>query len=490
MLKIKYFVFMCFVALLFTSRGQPQDLDVVEAFPNLRFTSPVFITHSNDGSNRLFVLEQAGLIKVFPNDPNITTAETFLDIRDRVNDSGGEMGLLGLAFHPDFNDNGFFYVDYTTGDRDTRRTVVSRFQVSQNDPNRGDADSEFILLEVPQFQSNHNGGMLQFGPADGFLYISLGDGGGGGDPRENGQDRTTLLGSILRIDVDNPTGDLNYGIPPDNPLVGNLRGFREEIWIYGLRNPWRFSIDAETGEMWIGDVGQGSWEEIDLGEKGNNYGWNIMEGFHCFPPGSNCDDTDLTLPIVEYSHDFNRRSVTGGYIYRGALRPELDGAYIYGDFTSGDIWMLRYENAQLTSDSLLINTELGISSFGLDANDELYILDYFDGVVFRFSENPTTSVSEPTSPTEFALNQNYPNPFNPSTTIRYRLETLTRVELSIYNTLGQKVKTLLNKLHESGEFQIQWDGTNDSGETVSSGVYLYQLKSEELVQTRKMILMK
>ncbi|MFQ5822562.1 MAG: PQQ-dependent sugar dehydrogenase [bacterium] len=469
-----------------------QNVSLVNAFPNLTFVKPVFLTHSNDGTNRIFVVEQPGRIKVFPNDAEVTRAELFLDFQNRVNDRFTEMGLLGLAFHPDFGNNGFFYVNYTTGDFLERRTVISRFSMDINNPNLADPNSEFILLEILQPFTNHNGGMLQFGPEDGYLYIGLGDGGSGGDPENHGQNRATLLGAILRIDVDNPTGKLNYGIPPDNPFVGNTQGLKEEIWAYGLRNPWRFSIDPVTGELWVGDVGQNLWEEVDLIEKGKNYGWRIMEGFHCFNP-SNCDPTGLALPIVEYGHNLGC-SITGGYIYRGSLQPELEGAYIYGDYCSGRIWMLRHENNQLMADSLLIEPEfdLAISSFGVDEENELFIIDH-NGKIYRFAGSPPTDVQDDdvvNIPDTFSLEQNYPNPFNPETLISYQLAVVSDVELTIYNFLGQKIRTLVYERQRTGTYKVYWDGRNDAGVQVSSGVYLYRLRVGRFVQTRKMILRK
>lgn len=356
---------------------EPQTLSLVQAFPRLSFSSPVLLTSSKDGSNRIFVVERQGVVRVFANDSTANSTNIFLDIRNRVT-SGGEMGLLGLAFHPNFASNGFLFVNYTSSLGGSRRTRISRFTAAGN---MADPNSEVILLEFGQPFSNHNGGMLDFGP-DGFLYIAVGDGGSGGDPQNNGQNRATLLGSILRIDVDRQDAGLAYGIPASNPFVGQGNGVREEIFAYGLRNPWRFSIDSQTGQVWVGDVGQGSFEEVDLIEGGNNYGWNIMEGFHCFG-SSGCNDTDLTLPIVEYSHADGNCSITGGAIYRGPRRPELTGAYIYGDFCSGRIWLLRY-NGQVQADSLLLDTALSISSFGTDEQEELYVVD-LGGSIYRFS---------------------------------------------------------------------------------------------------------
>lgn len=345
---------------------------VVAAFPNLEFERPVDLQQPGDGTNRLFVLEQEGRILVFENDPSAASTVVFLDIRDRVSDAGNEEGLLGLAFHPDYETNGFFYVYYSVVG--PRRTRLSRFEVSAQDSNAADVQSESIVLEIPQPFSNHNGGQILFGP-DGFLYIGPGDGGSAGDPQGNGQDRSALLGKILRIDV----GQSPYGIPPDNPFTGNAEGFREEIYAYGLRNPWRFSFDPVTGWLWVADVGQDRYEEIDIVEKGKNYGWNVMEGNHCFDDPQ-CSTAGLVLPIWEYSHR-EGQSITGGFVYRGANSPELNGAYIYGDFVSGKLWALRYDGQGAPENSLLADTDLNISSFGLDRGGEIFILA-FDGKIY------------------------------------------------------------------------------------------------------------
>ncbi len=367
--------------------AEPQNFQyqVELAFPNLVFDHPVGIYHAGDESNRLFVLEQPGVIKVFNNSQNVTSAKIFLDIRDQVV-YGGEQGLLGLAFHPNFTDNGYFYVDYTADD--DGRTIVARYTINQTDPDQANKTSEQNILEVPQPYSNHNGGQLAFGP-DGYLYIALGDGGSGGDPQGNGQNLSTLLGSILRIDVDTATPPSNYSIPPDNPFVGNTEGYKEEIYAYGLRNPWRFSFDNVTGLLWAGDVGQSKWEEIDIIKNGTNYGWNIMEGNHCYLPSSGCNTTGLEPPIWEYGHDVGH-SVTGGFVYRGPALPELNGSYIYGDFAYGQIWALEYDGLNPTNNTLLVDTGLLIASFGVDENSELYIVDYRGGI-YQLNYSPPTS---------------------------------------------------------------------------------------------------
>jgi glucose/arabinose dehydrogenase len=360
--------------------GSDEPVTLQRAFPNLTFTRPVDLQHPGDGTERLFVLEQRGVIRVFNNDPAVTEAGTFLDIEDRVNDQGNEEGLLGLAFHPEFENNGFFYVDYTA--QNPRRTVIARYRVNPQNPNLADNNSETVILEIPQPYGNHNGGQIAFGP-DGFLYISMGDGGSGGDPQGHGQNTSTLLGNILRIDVDNPSGGMAYGIPSDNPYVGNTSGARPEIYASGLRNAWRFSFDPETGRLWAADVGQNAYEEVNIIEKGGNYGWNIMEATHCFEPETGCNRQGLTLPVWEYPRG-EGVSVTGGYVYRGQRVPALEGRYIVGDFASGKIWALTYNGSGMATAEELMDTELTISSFGVDRNNELYVLA-FDGNIYRFA---------------------------------------------------------------------------------------------------------
>lgn len=356
------------------------NLAVVEAFPSLSFERPVDFQHANDNSKRLFVVEQRGVISVFENNPKTSAKSEFLSIESKVDDSGNEEGLLGLAFHPDYKSNGFFYVNYTA--KNSNRTVISRFKVSASNPNQADPASEMILLEFDQPYSNHNGGQIAFGP-EGYLYIAVGDGGSGGDPQGNGQNRNTLLGTILRIDVDKSEGSKNYSIPSDNPFVGSSEGFQKEIYAYGLRNPWRLSFDSETGELWVGDVGQNKYEEIDIIKKGGNYGWNSMEGFHCFN-SSNCNTEGLELPVWEYDRSRGDISITGGYVYRGSSIPQLKGLYIYADYVSGRIWSLDMTNSNSPVNTELFDTDFPISSFGVDKNQELYLCG-FDDKIYKLS---------------------------------------------------------------------------------------------------------
>lgn len=356
------------------------QIQLIQAFPNLSFTRPVDLQDPGDGSNRVFVLEQRGVIDVFENNMSVSDKSVFLDIQDRVNDRGNEQGLLGLAFHPDYASNGYFYVDYTADN--PNHTVIARYSVDPDNPNKADPSSEQVVLEVDQPYSNHNGGQIVFGP-DGYLYIALGDGGSGGDPHGNGQNRSTLLASILRIDVDHPANGKNYGIPDDNPFAGNSQGYREEIYAYGLRNPWRFSFDSETGRLWAGDVGQNLYEEVDIIESGKDYGWNTMEGYHCYNAAT-CDTTGLVLPQWEYGHNSEGgMSITGGYVYRGSAVPSLQGTYIYTDYVSGRIWRLEYNPDGQNTNSLLLDSDLNISSFGTDSDNTFYICA-FDGKIYKF----------------------------------------------------------------------------------------------------------
>jgi len=330
---------------------------------------PVFVTHSGDQGQRLFIVEQAGRIRILTQ--RRLLASPFLDITDLVN-FGGEQGLLGLAFHPQFSNNGRFFVNYSR--EVDGATVISEFHVSDT-PNRAQP-TEKILLIISQPYGNHNGGMIAFGP-DGFLYIATGDGGAGGDPGNRGQNQTELLGKILRIDINHGT---LYSIPRDNPFATQQHG--REIFALGFRNPWRFSFDKMTGNLWAADVGQNRWEEVDRVEKGKNYGWRIMEGMHCFKPSTHCPQNGLTLPIAEYANESGRCSITGGYVYRGQRVPHLRSTYIFGDYCSGEIMGLVNDRV-----TILLSTGLRIASFGEDATGELYVVDHGGGV-YRITEPP------------------------------------------------------------------------------------------------------
>jgi len=327
----------------------------------------------DDGTGRMFIVEQGGIIRIATN--GSLAATPFLDITGRV-DAGGEKGLLGLAFHPQFPLNHLFYVHYDRVASGQMQSVIAEYRVSASDANQADPNSERILLTVDQPFPNHKGGQIVFGP-DGFLYIGFGDGGSEGDPLGNGQNLQTLLGKMLRIDVDHQSGGNQYAIPTDNPFAGG--GGFPEIWAYGLRNPWRFSFDRDSGRLFVGDVGQNSYEEIDILTSGGNFGWNTMEGMHCFHPPSGCDMTGVTLPIDEYSHS-EGEAVMGGFVYRGSAIASLVGAYVMGDYSSGTIWVITESNGTWTRTQLTASGR-NISSFGQDGGGELYVADYSGSVL-------------------------------------------------------------------------------------------------------------
>lgn len=361
------------------------DVTLVSAFPELSFRRPVALQAAPGQPDYVYVMEQAGQLSSFENRKDVSSKTRVLNIDDRVDDSSNEMGLLGLAFHPDFASNGYLFVNYTASD--PRRTVIARFTAIPSDPtSQIDKATEKVILEIDQPYGNHNGGGLEFGP-DGYLYIGVGDGGAGGDPQGNGQNLGTLLATILRIDVDGSTGNLNYAVPDDNPFVGRTDA-RGEIWAYGLRNPWRFSFDSVTGNLWVADVGQNQYEEVDIVESGKNYGWKTMEASHCFSPKSDCDQTGLVLPVAEYGRGLGG-SITGGYVYRGTAVPALAGLYVYADYVSGRIWALTSGADTTYTTEEIFDTDLAIVSFGIDSNNELFVLA-FDGHVYRFEAGKST----------------------------------------------------------------------------------------------------
>ncbi len=373
-------------AFLFLALAGPASAQPLEnAFPNLSFSAPVDIQAPDDGSNRLFVVEQRGVIRVVENDPAASASPVFLDIDARVT-SGGETGLLGLAFDPSYAQNGYFYVNYTAPN--PLRTVIARFQVTA-DPNVADPNSEVILLTVNQPFSNHNAGQLQFGP-DGYLYVALGDGGSGGDPQGNGQNLGTLLGGLLRLDVrggglplDCAAGTGAARVPPGNPFVNGPGGACDETYAYGLRNPFRFSFGPD-GRLWLGDVGQNRREEVDLIEAGGNYGWNTYEGTLCFD--GPCTPDGFAFPIYEHPHDFFSNqgafSLIGGYVYTGPSCAALRGKYVYGDYITRNFWTLTYDGQ--TADNDVISAEASVSTFGQDEQGDVYVADLNDGEILRF----------------------------------------------------------------------------------------------------------
>jgi glucose/arabinose dehydrogenase len=463
------------ILVLFNKMGSAQ-FQLQEAFPNLTFASPIDFQYANDGIDRIFVVEQKGIIKVFQNSSSVSTVKVFLDITDRVSKESTEMGLLGLAFHPDYKNNGYFYVNYTISSP-TRMTRISRFKVSSSNPDSADKKSEVILLTQDQPFTNHKGGQTTFGP-DGYLYIGLGDGGSGGDPQNNAQNKSTLLGKILRIDVNITQGSLNYGIPPSNPFMGNPNGWREEIYAYGFRNPWRFSFDPVTGWLWCGDVGQDLWEEIDIIQNGKNYGWRCYEGLHPYNT-TGCNDSGYVSPIIDYYHSSGNCSVIGGYVYRGQSVPELYGKYIYADYCSKTFWSLQYDSSGIPISSTLLTSPYGSPfALGTDKNKELYICAS-DGKIYRFKPTLISVSPEGILLTDYNLAQNYPNPFNPSTTIRFNIPEESSIRINILDLNGRKVRTLYEGNKPRGIYEL-----NLVPSSMASGVYLVQMNAVSLSTTK------
>lgn len=329
---------------------------------------PLFLTHAGDGSDRLYVLEQPGRIRLL--ERGVLSAAPFLDLTDRVLMDDTERGLLGLAFHPDYRRNGRLFVNYTR--RPDGATVVAEYRRGRS-PEMASRD-ERVLIVILQPESNHNGGMIAFGP-DGYLYIGMGDGGAWGDPGNRAQNPQELLGKILRIDVDRGEP---YVIPSDNPFA--REGGRPEIYALGMRNPWRFSFDRESGGLWVADVGQKKWEEVDLVTRGGNYGWRLMEGAHCYNPAVDCPTEGLALPVAEYGHEGGRCSIIGGYVYRGRAIHALRGTYVYGDFCSGEVFAFKPPREGRAIPGVLLKTGFRISSFGEDEAGELYLVDLSGGI--------------------------------------------------------------------------------------------------------------
>ena len=394
-------------------------LELKPAYPNLKFNRPLAMIEAPDGSHRRFVMEQDGHIWILPKDPNGSDPKLFLDISDRQPFQQNEEGLLSFAFHPDFKKNGKLYLFYSHPSP-PKHNMIAEWQVSKTDPDKADPTTERILLKIkkPDDETfwNHNGGTVAFGP-DGYLYLGIGDGGVGYDPYDAAQKINNLFGKIIRIDVNTKTPGLEYGIPKDNPFVDEskqaelkadpmnqtLNITRQEIYAYGVRNPWRMSFDRQTGELYVGDVGQELWEEVDIIKKGGNYGWSAREGFHEMNQqrGTNhiVRGSEPIDPIIEYAHRENMAPqgkfpnhttgicITGGYVYRGKKFPALQGVYLYGDYQYGTIWGLRYENGKITADDIVVhgNMRRTLPSFAEDADGELYVLS-FDGNIYQFVE--------------------------------------------------------------------------------------------------------
>jgi len=478
----RYCLLLLFLAHTATVHAQ-DGIAVENAFPSLSFTNPIDFQIAAGVPDTVFIAERGGTIQRIRNSPETTESTEVLDISSDVS-TQMEGGLLGFSFHPEFHVNGYLYVYYTPDN--PFRSVISRFETDPENPEIFDRDSEMILLEIDQPADNHNGGQIRFGP-DGYLYIALGDGGGLADQYENGQDRTTLKGNILRIDVDNSEGDRNYAIPDDNPFVGNEENWREEIFAWGFRNPFRFSFDSETGDLWVADVGEWDRESIHIVEAGKNYGWNIIEGSICFPPGSECDTAGLEMPVHEYGFD-GGQSITGGFVYRGEANPDLYGRYFYGDFISGDLWSFHYDGDEATDNQNFHQLSANnLTCFGEDHDGELYLCMMSEGNIYRLNmdSEPTPAETQPDIPKTAVLEQNYPNPFNPATVIRFDLPENSDVRLKVFDMLGRKVETLVSGQVPAGRHEVNFDASG-----LPSGIYIYRLQAGSFEHTRRMTLVK
>lgn len=513
------FIF-CNILILFSAPSPAQAITTVRVAAGLE--RPVCAVPPPGDYSRLFILEQyTGHVRILKG--NRVLQEPFLDIGERISTRGDERGLLGLAFHPDYERNGFFYLNYTrAGDA---ATIVSRFHVS-SDADRADPESESVILTIPQPYANHNGGGIEFGP-DGFLYIGMGDGGGAYDPENRSQDDQELLGKMLRIDVDH---ELPYRVPPDNPFVDSPA--RDEIWAKGLRNPWRFTFDRETHDLYIADVGQDRWEEIHVqpaGSKGGeNYGWRCMEGRHCTGlTGCECNSSSLILPVHEYDHDLGC-SITGGYVYRGCAIPELRGSYCFADYCSHKIWSFRYRSGGIT-DFRERTTEFApdsgmsigsISSFGQDNYGELYIVDLMGGEIFKIvpddlddcnrnytsdrceiaagtsSDNNNNSVpdeceqegaaprtSEPVI--RYAIHESSSGPFNPLHRLVVELPRSGVVNLAVYHVRERTLSTLIHEALSAGRHTVTFDASDHP-----AGIFVCELRAEGITAREKFLHLK
>ena len=485
-MKTKYFLLMVLLAILGGSNVKAQ-YTLQDVFPSLTFNSITECTTSPDTLNRLFVVSQKGLIYVLNMNANPPTQKLFMDISDRVSpsSSGSEVGLLGLAFHPSYTTNGYFYVDYTSSSSGSLKSYIARYQVSPTNPDSALKSSELIFLTVSQPFSNHNGGKVAFGP-DGYLYIAFGDGGSGGDPNGNGQNKTVLLGKILRIDVNTASGGNQYSIPPTNPFFGSTVN-RQEIYSYGMRNPWKFSFDLPTGRLWCSDVGQSAREEVDIIVSGGNYGWNVMEGNICYSPSSGCDTSGKIRPIVDYTRT-DCSSITGGYVVRSSPQlPGLEGQYVLGDYGTRKVFAISYNGVTATSTQLL-TASTAISSWGVDKKKNVYACTYgTSGKLMRLVDTRVGIGSyNATLPDQYYLLQNYPNPFNPTTKITFAVPQAGNATLVVYDNMGRIVETLVNNENlNSGFYTMDFNAAK-----LSSGVYYYKFSMNNFSETKKMLLVK
>ncbi len=454
---------------------------------------PIVLT-SPPGDPRLFIIEMEGRIRIVGDGELLPTP--FLDLSSQLETDGLFQGLLGLTFHPDYATNGYFFVNYTIPGL---RTRISRFEVSA-DPDIADPGTESVLLTVDQPGYDHNGGYLAFGPNDGYLYVSLGDGGYGSDFHESGQDPSRLLGKILRIDVDVPTG---YAIPPDNPFVG-VPGYREEIWTIGIRSPWGMSFDRETHDLWLADVGLDRYEEVNFqpaaSPGGLNYGWSMKEADACYIPPTDCDDPTFTPPVYSYAHGPGC-SVNGGFVYRGSEVPELYGCYFFSDWCTSEIWTFKYDGSTLTE---LTNrsVELGpppgddftfLVGFGEDASGELYAIDWHWtgtnlGQIFKIVSDVTGVPGDavPGVTPALVLTTPQPNPFAERTRFAVATRREGTAQVAVHDATGRRVWVDEVPVHPSAPTFVQWQGRDARGRDLAPGVYFLQVRLGEDVAARRL----
>lgn len=454
-------------------------------FSSTTFNKPLEMAVPPDGTDRLFIVGQRGVITIVnPSSPS-TPGKIFLDISDKVTTSGLEPGLLGLAFHPNYSVNRYFYVYYTTPNALTE--ILARYQVSPSNPDSALKSTEFIIFQNTLLTASHFGGKIAFGK-DNYLYMGVGMGTGQNDPPNNAQNLSLPLGKILRINVDTTAGGNNYGIPATNPFKDSTGTQRKEIYAWGFRNPWKFNFDS-TGRMWCADVGQVTKEEIDIVERGKNYGWRIMEGTGCFNPNP-CDTTGLVKPVYEYPRS-DGSSISGGYVSYTNQLPALKGKYVYGDYANGKIWALTYDGINPTTNIMLMDSPYNISSFGMDKNKNIYICSIGDSKIYKLVDNTVSIELLGTNiPSGFLLKQNYPNPFNPVTNIQFNISERANVKLEIYSSNGKLILEVMNEIKNAGEYNLKFDATS-----YASGIYYYKLSAVSIsgsnfVSTKKMVLLK
>ncbi|MBS1903636.1 MAG: PQQ-dependent sugar dehydrogenase [Bacteroidetes bacterium] len=455
-----------------------------EAFPNLpSFARPIEMQFIPDGSNRFIVVEQRGRVWVVDYDANVSTRRMFLDLSKLVAQNDNEVGLLGAAFDPNFQQNHYIYFSYDTGTSAQYYSLIVRYTVSTSTPDSiipSSATTILTFTQPPTFP-NHKGGCLRFGP-DGYLYASFGDGGSGGDPYKNGQNTTNFMGKILRLDVEHPSGGNNYGIPPTNPFANDNTGKKKEIFAYGLRNTWRFSFDDESGALWAADVGQDLYEEIDLIFVGENYGWNRMEGLHCYPPSvTDCDTTGLTMPIFEYPHTSGNVSITGGYVHRGRKIVPLDGVYVYGDAGSGRIWGLTYNGSVVTSNVILVDKATptySIPAFALDTDNEILPIKWTNngsvGRIMRLVSVGSGVANKDYSDLSVTVT---PNPFSSETLIN-ATSACPIESMSLTDVFGRTLR-----LEPSSQVTFR---SHDFG--LSSGVYVLSVSNGKRTVTQHVVI--